>query len=240
MGVVVTMAQFISMFALVFYTRSNSFFTIKIRCNLTVNSNNTSQTLINTKMTRFILFIWALNTVPISAAPVTRSLDLNMSDDKSISTSLIEEVLAIAGSHDSAIEVAVLSAFIAVFSAILLACLMVTFYVKTAKKISDLAKLIERDNSINEDLESGLREERKSDEETVLSLSPTDFKPDENYHKQRELMFMKIKERQRTHPLTKMTSMDKCSQIKQRRRRLLRSRKERNKSTTLKVQSFSF
>ena len=204
---------------------------------LTVITN--SQTLINTKMTRFILFIWAL-TVPLSAAPVTRYLDLNMSDDNSTLTPLIGEVQAIAGPHESAIKIAILSAFIAVFSAILLVCLMVTFYVKTAKKISDLAKLIERDNSINEDLESGLREERKSDEETVISLSPTDFKPDENYHKQRELMFMKIKERQRTHPLTKMTSMEKCSQIKQRRRRLLRSRRERNKSTTLKVQSFPF
>jgi len=190
-------------------------------------------------MTRVILFIYAL-TMPLSAAPVSRSIDLNMSDDNSTLTLLIEKVLANAGSHDFAIKVAILSAFIAVLSAILIACLMVGLFVKTTKEIREIAKLLERDNSINKDLESGLREERKSDEETVISLSPTDFKPDENYHKQRELMFMKIKERQRTHPLTKMTSMEKCSQIKQRRRRLLRSRKERNKSTTLKVQSFPF
>ena len=132
-------------------------------------------------MTRIILFIWAL-TVPLFAAPVTRSLDLNISDDKSTSTSLIEEVQAIAGSNNFAIKVAILFAFIAVLSVILLACLMVGFFVNTTKKISELAKLLDRDNSINIDLESGVREEMKPDEEIVMSQNQTDFKPDKNYH----------------------------------------------------------
>ena len=190
-------------------------------------------------MTRVFLFIWALS-VPLSAAPVhTRSLDLmNISDDKSTSTSLIEEVLDIAGSDNSAIKVAILFAFIAVLSVILLACLMVGFFVNTTKKIRELAKLLDRDNSISKDLESGLREEMKADEETVISLSPTDWKPDKNYHKQRELMLMSLKKRQIEHPLalTKMTSMEKVSQRKRKRR----SRNERNKGTTLKVQSSPF
>ena len=188
-------------------------------------------------MTRVFLFIWAF-TVPLSAAPFTRSLDLNINDDKSTSTSLIEEVLDIAGSDNSAIKVAILFAFIAVLSVILLACLMVGFFVNTTKKIRELAKLLDRDNSINKDLESGLREEMKADEKILISLSQTDFKPDENYHKQRELMLMSLKKRQIEHPLalTKMTSMEKVSQRKRKRR----SRNERNKGTTLKVQSSPF
>ena len=188
-------------------------------------------------MTRIILFIWAL-TVPLSAAPVPRSLDLNISNSDSNSTSLVKEVLEIAGSNDTAMKVAFILSFIAVLSAILLACLMVGFFVKTTKKISELAKLLKRDNGIDKDLERGVREEINTEEETVISLSQTDFKPDKNYqyHKQRELMFMRLVERQKEHPLTKMSGMEKVSQIK-RRRRPLRSRNERNKETTLRVQS---
>ncbi|XP_063689162.1 uncharacterized protein LOC134822177 [Bolinopsis microptera] len=181
-------------------------------------------------MTRIILFIWAL-TVPLSAAPVPRSL--NVTDSNSTSTSLIEEDLEIAGSDDLAIKVAFILSFIAVLSSILLACLMLGFFVKTTKKISELAKLLEKDNGINKDLESGLREEMKpeEDQEIVKSHSQIDFKP-KNYHKQR--MLMRLKEAQKEHPLAKMTSMEKVSQRK-RRRRPLRSRNERNKGTTLKI-----
>ncbi|XP_063689032.1 uncharacterized protein LOC134822087 [Bolinopsis microptera] len=183
-------------------------------------------------MTRIILFIWAL-TVPLSAAPVPRSLYQNISNSNSTAASPVAEVLEIAGSDDSAIKVAFILSFIAVLSAILLACLMVGFFVKTTKKLSELAKLLERDNSINKDLESGLREEMKpeEDQEIVKSHSQIDFKP-KNYHKQR--MLMRLKEAQKEHPLAKMTSMEKVSQRK-RRRRTLRSRNERNKGTTLKI-----
>ena len=116
---------------------------------------------------------------------------------------------------------------------------MVGFFVKTTKKISELAKLLKRDNGIDKDLESGVREEINPEEEIVISQSHTDFKPDKNYHKQRELMFMRLKERQKEHPLTKMTGMEKVSQRKS-RRRPLRSRNERNKETSLKVQSSPF
>ena len=136
-------------------------------------------------------------------------------------------------------EVAFILSFIAVLSAILLACLMVGFFVKTTKKISELAKLLKRDNGIDKDLESGVREEINPEEEIVISQSQTDFKPYKNYHKQREHMFMRLKERQKEHPLTKMTCMEKVSQRK-RRRRPLRSRNERNKETSLKVQSSPF
>ena len=202
-------------------------------------------------MTRVILFIWAL-TVPISAAPVTRSMDLNVSADNSTLT-LIEKVQGIAESHDFAMKVAILSAFIAILSAILIACLMVGLFVKTTKKVREIAKLLERDNSVNKDLESGLREEMKPDKETVKS-DESQMKPNEvvklqsqiylkpnlvkNYHKQR--LLMKLKESQKEHPLAKITSMEKVSQRK-RRRRPLRSRSDqRNKSSTLKVQSSTF
>ena len=200
-------------------------------------------------MTRVILFIWAF-TVPISAAPVTRSMDLNMSTDNSTLT-LIEKVQAIGESHDFAMKVAFLSAFIAVLSAIMIACLMVGLFVKTTKKMREIAKLLEGDNSVNKDLESGLREEMKPDEETVKSQSQMkpdevvkvqsqiDFKPNlvKNYHKQR--LLMKLKESQKELPLANITSMEKVSQRK-RRRRPLRSRNERNKGTSLKVQSSTF
>ncbi|XP_063688910.1 uncharacterized protein LOC134822011 [Bolinopsis microptera] len=112
---------------------------------------------------------------------------------------------------------------------------MVGFFVKTTKKVSELSKLLEKDNGINKDLESGLQEEMKpeEDQEIVKSQSQTDFKP-KNYHKQRMLMKLKLKEAQKEHPLAKMTSMEKVSQRK-RRRRPLRSRNERNKRTTLKI-----
>ena len=174
-----------------------------------------------------------------------------MRDDNSTLTPSIEKVQTIAESHDSAIKVAILSAFIAVLSAILIACLMVGLFVKTTKKIKEIAKLLERDNSVNKDLESGPREEMKPVEETVKSKSQIkpeevvkvqsqiDFKPNlvKNYHKQR--LLMKLKESQKEHPLAKMTNMEEVSQRK-RRRRPLRSRSERNKSTTLKVQSSTF
>ena len=173
-----------------------------------------------------------------------------MSADNSTLT-LIEKVQAIAESHDFVMKVAFLSAFIAVLSAIMIACLMVGLFVKTTKNIKELAKLLERDNSVNKDLESGLREEMKPDQETVKSQSQMkldevvkvqsqiDFKPNlvKNYHKQR--LLMKLKESQKEHPLAKITSMEKVSQRK-RRRRPLRSRNERNKGTSLKVQSSTF
>ena len=115
----------------------------------------------------------------------------------------------------------------------------------------EIAKLLEGDNSVNKDLESGLREEMKPDEETVKSQSQMkpdevvkvqsqiDFKPNlvKNYHKQR--LLMKLKESQKEHPVAKITSTEKVSQRK-RRRRPLRSRNERNKGTSLKVQSSTF
>ena len=167
---------------------------------------------------------------------------------------LIEKVQAIAESHDFAMKVAFLSAFIAVLSAIMIACLMVGLFVnvKTTKNIREIAKLLEGDNSVNKDLESGLREEMKPDKETVKS-DESQMKPDEfvklqsqiylkpnlvkDYHKQR--LLMKLKESQKEHPLAKITSMEKVSQRK-RRRRPLRSRNERNKGTSFKVQSSTF
>ena len=187
-----------------------------------------------------------------------------MSDDNSTLTPLIEEVQEIARSHDFAIKVALLSAFIAVLSAIMIACLMVGLFVKTTNKIKEIAILLERDNSVNKDLECGLREEMKPDPETVKSLSQmkpdeetvksqSQMKPDEvvksqsqidlkpnlvkDCHKQR--LLMKLKESQKEHPLAKITNMEKVSRRKW-RRRPLRSRNERNKGTSLKVQSSPF
>ena len=134
----------------------------------------------------------------------------------------------------------------------MIACLMVGLIVKTTKNIREIAKLLERDSSVNKDLESGLREEMKPHKETVKS-DESQMKPDEvvklqsqiylkpnlvkNYHKQR--LLMKLKESQKEHPLAKITSMEEVSQRK-RRRRPLRSRSERNKGTSLKVQSSTF
>ena len=103
---------------------------------------------------------------------------------------------------------------------------MVGFFVKITKKVREIAKLIEIDNSVNKDLESGLREEMKPDEETEKSQSQMkpdevvklqsqiDFKPNlvKNYHKQR--LLMKLKDSQKEHPLAKVTSMEEVSQRK--------------------------